>query len=333
MKSLLIKISLTILSVIAVLLCIEVVLMVLNAGQEAEVWRVRGVFQVDKELIYSLKPQTERFWESGAFVEHVKINRFGLRDTEIRDKSEYEKRIIVLGDSMTFGHGVNNAEAYPNQMEGIYNKNGRRIDVINAGVRGYGTDQSYKLFVTQLRSLKPDLVIFAICMNDVFDNINLPLYTIKENTLIPVDPKKNWLYISGKINNSLPEFLRERRLTHFIFSRIANRDLFSVRPDLEGKDLLIWSIKKARLQIDHLRRMGETDGFKVMILAVPYRDNIREAYSWLEIPGIWFVNAHKDDVWTEQAETLFFKNDYHFTKKGNELLARKVYEAIQQRGF
>lgn len=335
MKSIFIKITLVIASVFAVLLCIEIVLSIthISSSDDAETWRVRGIFQPDKELIYSLKPGKERSWEKGQFSEHVKINQFGLRDDELQEKTSYEKRIIVLGDSMTFGHGVNNDETFPNQLERIFQEKGRHIDVINAGIKGYGTDQSYKLFITRLRTLKPDMVIFAICINDVFDNINLPLYTIEEEKLVPLDPTKNWLYLSGKINNFLPEILQKRNLTRFIFARLANRDWFSVLPDLKDKELLIWSIKKIYLQIEQLQKMGEIDGFKLMILCVPYKDNISEAYSWLEKDGLWLLNAHKDDVWMEKEETLFFPNDYHLTKTGNALLAEKLYDSIKQSGF
>ncbi len=335
MKSILFKITLIIASIFFTFLCIEILLSFIGDVDEREIWRVRGIFQLDKELIYSLKPGKERLWKQDEFTEHVRINSAGLRDSEIQEKRSYEKRIIILGDSITFGHGMNNDETFPNQLERIYREHGRRIDVINAGIKGYGTDQSYSLFVKRLRQLEPDLVIFAVCINDVFDNINLPLFTIEDGKLVPLDPKKNWLYISGRIDNFLPEIIQKRNLTRFVFTRLANRDWFSVRPELDDKELLIWSIQKIYLQIEQLQKMGEIEGYKLMILCVPYKDNLSEAeaYSWLEKDGLWLLNAHTDDVWTEQIDTLFFANDYHLTKKGNALLAEKLYESITQDGF
>lgn len=333
MKSFLTKIALILGSIFVVLLCIEIVLSFSNFTVKTETWRVRGIFQLDKDLVYSLKPGIERSWESGGFVEYVKTNRFGLRDDEVQDKTNFEKRILVLGDSMTFGHRVNGDEAFPNQLEKIFKEQGRRIDVINAGIKGYGTDQSYKFFTTRLRSLKPDLVVFAINMNDVFDNINLPLYTIEEEKLVPVDARKNWLYISARVYNLLPKFIQKRNLPRFIFERLANRDWFHVRYNIEDKELFVWSIKKVYLQLAQLQKIAENDNFKLLIVGIPYRDNIREAFSWLEKDGIWFFNAHKDDVWREQEDVLFFENDNHFSIKGNEVLAKKLYGFLKQSGF
>lgn len=333
MKSLLTKMALILGSIFIVLLCIEIVLSFSNFTVQTETWRVRGIFQLDKDLVYSLKPDIERTWESGGFVEYVKTNRFGLRDDKVQDKTNYEKRILVLGDSMTFGHRVNGDEAFPNQLEKIFKKRGRKIDVINAGIKGYGTDQSYKFFTTRLRSLKPDLVIFAINMNDVFDNINLPLYTIEDEKLVPVDARKNWLYISARVYNFLPKFIQNRNLPRFIFERLANRDWFHVRYNIEDKELFIWSIKKIYLELAQLQKIADNDNFKLLVVGVPYKDNIREAFSWLEKDGIWLFNAHKDDIWREQADVLFFEDDNHFSIKGNEVLAKKLYEFLKQSGF
>jgi lysophospholipase L1-like esterase len=315
------------------LLCIEIVLSFKSFSKEAETWRVSGAYQLDNELIYSLKPLHDTTTSSSGMTERIKTNSMGLGDSEIKDASLYKKRIIVLGDSMTFGHGVSSQDAYPNQLERLFQEKGRQVDVVNAGIKGYGTDQSYKLFVTRLRPLKPDLVIFAIFMNDIYDNIILPLYTINDDTLVPISPKKNWLYVLGKIHNFLPKIIRERKITRFILSRFEEKDLFSVLPRIDEKELLIWSIKKAYYQIDHLQKLGETDGFKLLVVCMPHKGNISEAYSWLEKDGIWLYNSHKNNVWAQQEEALFFANDYHLTKKGNALLAKQLYDVIQQKGF
>lgn len=333
MKSIFYKIILVVVSIFVALLCIEIGLSFKSYSKETETWRVSGAYQLDNDLIYSLKPLHDTTTSSSGMTERIKTNSIGLRDNEIKDVSSYKKRIIVLGDSMTFGHGVSSQDAYPNQLEKIYQRKGQPIDVINAGIKGYGTDQSYKLFITRLRSLEPDLVIFAIFMNDIYDNIILPLYTIDDDSLVSISPKKNWLYVLGKIHNVLPKIIRERKITRFILSRFVEKDLFSVLPKLDEKEMLIWSIKKTYYQIEDLQKLGKTDGFKLLILCMPHKGNISEAYSWLEKDGIWLYNSHKNKIWTQHEETLFFANDYHLTKKGNAFLAKQLYDVIQQKGF
>jgi hypothetical protein len=114
----------------------------------------------------------------------VKFNSKGLRDREF----EYEKpesiiRILVLGDSFTYGYGVENKEAYPKVLERIlkqHNKN--NIEVLNAGVSGWGTWQEKEFLKTTGIKYEPDIILVGYYLNDVFDTqsfsrgMKTPLY-------------------------------------------------------------------------------------------------------------------------------------------------------------
>ena len=214
------------------------------SNSNGALWRIGGIFQRDRELIYSLKPNEEQRWKTAEFFEHSKINSFGLRDREILESSLYDKRIIIIGNSMTFGHGVNNEQAFPNQLEQIFKEDDRNIDIINAGIKGYGTDQAYKFFINRLRSLNPDLVIFSIYTNDLYDNISLPLYTIEHDNLIPLDPTRNWLYFLGSLESITPQIIKATNFYKYVVSKCENRDLFFMLPRIDYKSLKTWSHEK-----------------------------------------------------------------------------------------
>jgi lysophospholipase L1-like esterase len=326
------KIGLAIGAVLATLIAIELVLSALFEPV-LKVWQVREIFQLDEELIYSLKPGQERIAKSEEFVEHVTTNRHGLRDDEIRTRDSFEKRIIVLGDSMIFGHGVNDDQTFPNQLEAIFRDENRAVDVINAGVKGYGTDSAHKFFTARLQplSLQPDLVIFAVYQNDLYDNIGQPLYTIENGSLAPLDPTRNWIYLLGTIEQKTPEFIRNRILYGIVLSRFVGRDVYSQLPDMNEQELYDWAAHKAFLEIVDLRRRGRRQGFRVMVLCIPYRDGPPDAYAWLQPLrklGIWLVDPSQDPVWQAEKERWFFERDYHMTPEGNRLFAEMVREAI-----
>jgi lysophospholipase L1-like esterase len=331
------KIGLAVGAVLATLIFIELVLSALFEPV-LKVWQVREIFQLDEELIYSLKPGQERIAESEEFVEHTTTNRHGLRDDEIRSRNSFEKRIIVLGDSMIFGHGVNDDQTFPNQLEAIYRDEPRAVDVINAGVKGYGTDSAHKLFMARLQplSLQPDLVIFAIYHNDLYDNIGQPLYTIENGSLAPLDPTRNWIYLLGTIERKTPDFIRNRILYGIVLSRFVGRDIYSVLPDMNHQELYDWAAHKALLEIIDLRRRGRRQGFRVMVLGVPYRDGPPNAYAWLEPVrklGVWLFDPSQNPIWNAQKERWFFGKDYHMTPAGNRRLAEMVHEAIAREEF
>lgn len=86
----------------------------------------------------------------------------------IRAKSEGVFRILVVGDSMTYGHGVGVSEALPAQLERMLNRNvwGVYFDVINCGQDGLGLHDLLPLILVHGRFYNPDLVLLVLCDND-----------------------------------------------------------------------------------------------------------------------------------------------------------------------
>jgi lysophospholipase L1-like esterase len=104
----------------------------------------------------------------------VRINALGFRDS--RDYSLAKKpgtfRILVLGDSVTFGHGALSDTTYPYLFEQRLKQWRPDIDweVWNLGVPGYNTTQELKYLERVGPSYQPDLVIVGFYENDLADN-------------------------------------------------------------------------------------------------------------------------------------------------------------------
>ncbi|MCZ6594938.1 MAG: SGNH/GDSL hydrolase family protein, partial [Bacteroidetes bacterium] len=98
---------------------------------------------------------------------HVELstNSYGLRDREYPlNKDSDTFRILILGDSYTFGWGVKIERIFPKLVEQDLNLEYTkpRVGVINCGVYGYGTQHQYKFMRKYGYRLKPDLVIIAM---------------------------------------------------------------------------------------------------------------------------------------------------------------------------
>jgi len=77
-------------------------------------------------------------------------------------------RIITLGDSFTFGVGVNTKDNWPEKLEDML-KNSlkcKKIEVINLGVPGYDIEYSVERFKIRGSKYKPDLVIWFLKKDD-----------------------------------------------------------------------------------------------------------------------------------------------------------------------
>jgi hypothetical protein len=102
-----------------------------------------------------------------------------INSLELRDPREYslEKRqntfrVLVLGDSVTFGHGALYQHTYPYLLEQRLKAWRPDIDwqVWNAAVPGYNTSQELAHLLDVGDRFKPDLVVVGFFWNDLTDN-------------------------------------------------------------------------------------------------------------------------------------------------------------------
>jgi len=106
--------------------------------------------------------------ESGLRIAEFSSRHFYLPDYDYASIKQGEKVIFCLGDSFTYGVGVDFKDSYPLQLERILKNNFgyTQARVFNLGVPGYDSSQILKRFKTQLNKVKPDIVIATVGAND-----------------------------------------------------------------------------------------------------------------------------------------------------------------------
>ena len=122
------------------------------------------------EMAADLSPRRDR---QPDFSYTFATNHDGLRDRSVGAKGD-AYRIVSLGDSFAFGLGVEHDRTYAKVLEGLLRDGdrGRRAEVINAGVPGYGTAHQYFFLRDKMLAYEPDLVIVGFYVgNDLFDNL------------------------------------------------------------------------------------------------------------------------------------------------------------------
>jgi lysophospholipase L1-like esterase len=107
-------------------------------------------------ISYELKSSIVR----KAYRSTVKTNTLGLRSEE-RDPSR--PLFVTLGDSITFGYGVENDETIAAQLE----RQIPDIQFLNAGVPGYHLGQETALYREKIAALDPAGVIVVFHPNDM----------------------------------------------------------------------------------------------------------------------------------------------------------------------
>jgi hypothetical protein len=96
----------------------------------------------------------------------IEVNSLGLRYPELGAKERDEFRVLVLGDSITFGDFVSEGETWTRRMEALTSGRGKRIRFINAGLPGAGTAEELTLFREIGSKVSPDLVLVGMYLND-----------------------------------------------------------------------------------------------------------------------------------------------------------------------
>lgn len=125
-------------------------------------------FDADPELYWKLAPSQSGFmWMAGGTLRSApaQINSLGLRGREVGQKSPDKLRILTLGDSYTFGSGVADDETFSAVLE--RELGAERVEVVNAGIPGYGIFQFVELFRRLAPAIRPDIVIVTFPTGDI----------------------------------------------------------------------------------------------------------------------------------------------------------------------
>lgn len=116
------------------------------------------------QRIYEATPNARGYgWET-----NISINSYGFRGREYSiAKPADTYRIIVLGDSITFGNRLAPEENFPAVLEKLYESSGKVVEVLNLGLGGYDTLQEVATLADIGLQFQPDLVILGYCINDI----------------------------------------------------------------------------------------------------------------------------------------------------------------------
>lgn len=96
---------------------------------------------------------------------HVRNKDQMRRTVPFPAKEDGVFRIMAVGDSMTYGWGVESDAAYPAQIEVELQKT-HNVEVLNLGVCGAQSEDIARTTSRFLPILKPDLVVYGVCLND-----------------------------------------------------------------------------------------------------------------------------------------------------------------------
>jgi lysophospholipase L1-like esterase len=257
------------------------------------------------------EPNFDGWIKTSEFTTHVRIGPLGLRDP----RGEYARppethRILLLGDSFTEAVQVDASQTVASRLEtSLRGQSGRNVEVINAGVAGYGTGQEMLLLDEEGLRYQPQVVVLLVFLgNDIGDNSyrpNLENAAISSRPSFELDNEKLIRVVPGTPPEAYHDWrqpLRDCCLLYNVFEtgvlmKLANgplrdqpevsddarylvRSLYETKPD--GEMARAWRITE-RL-IGMIRDRTNTEGIKLVVVGAPDWLALDEA-AWQERMG------------------------------------------------
>jgi hypothetical protein len=310
----------------------------------------------DAQLGWSPIPNSEGYFSNPrqGYDAYVRYDEKGIR---VNDNSfpREGKSILIVGDSVTAGLEVDNDDTYSAVLERLLSQNGCKYRVYNAGVLGYGTDQSLWNMKRLIEIIKPKYVIYMYASNDFLNNRTIkqpnakfgkPVYVLDNEELSVKNrpsekfDKSYYAYVEydssgykinqGRINGTVGSiwmFVKQNLALYYPLKSLNNYLHLSPASQIENKviphdyDIMEMILKKMKRK-----------NIKLYFTSFPYEGEDAKIAEFEKISdelGINYLNLFP--YFTEEWKYYHWNNDRHWNERGHFQAAIALYDLLNPR--
>lgn len=316
----------------------------------------------DEELLWRHKPGYGGGGQDGP------INDLGFRGQPItlaKPKGTY--RILSLGESTTYGYGVEFNETYSYVLERSLRKE-KPIQVINGGVRVWSTYQSVRFLDREIERLEPDMVLFYHEVNDflptTFRGLKVHGAGLNDVELAKHMQRRSWFrrlasqsrvvtevrlgWARSLATATEKELAKKHDRTVLLVGALPYIDLPLVPPNVEKP----WLANESRLvrlpdplrekYIKDLISITGRQGVKLVILhpsypvSIPHQCILTRLADENSVPIIEIEDVINEHALVEgkTKDNYFLPNDvYHPNKYGHQVIANGIAQFLIEHGL
>ena len=292
----------------------------------------------DSTLGHVLRPNAHVIEKRPEFSVEYKINKEGLRDESIHPhpKPSNTTRILLIGDSFTFGSGNHYDEIWPVIFERKLLEAGHHVDVVKAGVGGYETQREVLYLERLFPIYNPDIVILTFLPNDLFGNVPINIDNAQKTRallkegIVPRSDKRSRLHCVTLAKRLL--ISSDSRYVS-IYSKTKRSQFFTVPFNNRVKE----QIKVTQDLLSRAYNFCETEGADFWVLSIPQQVQVLvkgNNYEYDDFDVDWIDNVFSDfakdegfiwiptlDVLAKKYQSdkkpLYFRFDGHLNSGGN----------------
>ncbi len=309
----------------------------------------------DPEVGWVNEPFKQVLLQKDALKAQITINDNGTRKQNALNPSNNEKptKIDFVGDSFTFGFGVDDSETFSNLLE----INNPKFTTRNLGVAGYGIDQILIHYQNFLRiNEQPDFVFLVIYPEDFWRALRAytdaghgkPYYQIssknnlilknqpapKQRSELATMPQFPGIYEQKDLFTRLYHKSEFLKILRKIYTRIR-KNVGILDPDSSDE----WILGEKILKL-HLNKIKDK-GIKIIIVLAPpmrwilgtdepireslKRFSTRESFDFIDPTDALRQGSQNTNIYD-----YYLKKDLHWTAKGHFLLYRLIEDHLSE---
>ena len=280
-----------------------------------------------KRFGFRYKNNSLKTFSSDEFSFTARTNSIGYRTKELVPREQNELRVLMVGDSMFWGQGVNEDAMISSVLERA------GLSVYNYAVSGYNTVQELLVIEEHLDKLQADHVILGLFIaNDVVPNY-VSTFDGEGNFSVDqsrCDELRTWIkdamgfWYHTALGRSLADIAWLPRL----------RYAFALKPEVLGETVAYLS---------RAERYVTSRGAAFSVVIIYPRDGIDDGLQqkWSKsrdvgaallercaAKGIATIDALQVMAGDADRQQYFFPRDGHFTAAGNRVIANSVLDNI-----
>jgi len=295
----------------------------------------------DNELDHRTRPNFDGWLVGTEFKNRIQTNSNGFRDRQTFSPNKNGKlRIMALGDSFTFGFGVEEDEVFIKKIaENLQNSLSTQVETLNLGVLSYGTLQELRLF-HKYKYLKPDFVVLKFFDsnafaeeggNDLVDNYKFFYKYVKGK----LNQKENYLSFTRRARSFLKNSSNLYRWVELYFGGYLRKKYSPERENIELKNEA-WQITADCLM--EFDRELQNQNIKSFLIWTPFPStvvnqdhSVAKNIAALRLRNIILVDSL--EALGSNPMNYYYRLDSHWNSKGHDLGAKLISEKIIESGI
>ncbi len=279
----------------------------------------------------------------GDFDVSTKINSQGFRDFE-RKYDPAHSYLMVVGDSIMYGEGVELEESFPALLEKrLWETTDPAIQIIKAGVPGYSERQALELLEARFDLFKPNIVILGVTPTEAWRNSTG--YRNEQGFIVDSRLKKQYFRFGNELFASeiqnrplayleawseahflLPTFIRQRR--KFLREKFLKKKTENGTSS-EEKKITPEELSPTLGQLDRFVELSHKLGFSPVVFIKGYNESAGKTISdYANAKGAFALDLAPLFKVGEGKVLYAFPHDGHWNASTHRMVSEILYNFL-----